>query len=222
MDWRETTRTLAGALAPAGLDLVHAFPSRLVGETAGEPVREGRLGLLFGNTRALWPALRAAVRSDPTLRASEHPVDSWCVEHVERALASLGEDRALRWAHTPPPDAFPIQALAHAAGLCDLAPCGLAIHPELGPWLALRAVAIVEVEGPDEPPPPPRICADCAAPCLAPFEAARAASGPVESNWRLWLAVRDACPVGREHRYPEPQLAYHYTKDRTLLLDPPG
>lgn len=32
-----------------------------------------------------------------------------------------------------------------------------------------------------------------------------------------WIAVRDACPIGREHRYPEDQLRYHYTKDRSLL-----
>ena len=27
---------------------------------------------------------------------------------------------------------------------------------------------------------------------------------------RAWIAVRDACPMGREHRYSEAQLAFHY------------
>lgn len=38
-------------------------------------------------------------------------------------------------------------------------------------------------------------------------------------DWRRWLAVRDACPVGRAHRYSDAQIAYHYTKDRGVLRD---
>lgn len=37
--------------------------------------------------------------------------------------------------------------------------------------------------------------------------------------WRPWLAVRDACPLGREHRYSEQQVAYHYTKDAKWLRE---
>jgi cyanocobalamin reductase (cyanide-eliminating) / alkylcobalamin dealkylase len=36
-------------------------------------------------------------------------------------------------------------------------------------------------------------------------------------TWRAWLAVRDACPVGREHRYGDDQIAYHYAKRRDAL-----
>ena len=39
----------------------------------------------------------------------------------------------------------------------------------------------------------------------------------VTRDWRLWLAVRDACPLGREHRYDDDQLRYHYTKDVAAL-----
>jgi hypothetical protein len=31
------------------------------------------------------------------------------------------------------------------------------------------------------------------------------------------LAVRDACPIGSEHRFDEDQTRYHYTKDRQIL-----
>jgi len=39
-------------------------------------------------------------------------------------------------------------------------------------------------------------------------------------DWRRWLAVRDAIGkgIGKEHRYSEEQILYHYTKDRALLL----
>ena len=48
-------------------------------------------------------------------------------------------------------------------------------------------------------------------------EVERAGGDPVAPDWTLWLAVRDACPLGREHRYPEPYLRYVYTKDTGVL-----
>jgi methylmalonic aciduria homocystinuria type C protein len=38
-----------------------------------------------------------------------------------------------------------------------------------------------------------------------------------EAGWRAWLAVRESCPVGREYRYCDAQIEYHYTKDRAIL-----
>jgi hypothetical protein len=51
------------------------------------------------------------------------------------------------------------------------------------------------------------------------------ASEPVDPekglpHWEDWLAVRDACPVGRHFRYPEGQLRYHYTRDASALQSP--
>ena len=37
------------------------------------------------------------------------------------------------------------------------------------------------------------------------------------ATWREWLAIRDACPVGRGARYGEQQIEYHYLKDRKTL-----
>lgn len=216
--WRDTARETAERLDEAGLDIVWPLPSRLVGEVANRPVRSDRLGLLVGNTRALWPQLIRARERDPVLREAPDPVDRYCVQRIEQALALTGVTWEVHWAHTPPPHAYPIQALGHAAGLSDVAPCRLAIHEEYGPWFALRAVAVLDTPGPDSAPAPPRVCAPCSAPCKQPFEAALASGSSPETDWRRWLAPRDACPVGREHRYPEHQLEYHYTKRRPLLV----
>lgn len=215
--WRDTARAIEARLARAGLDIVWPLPSRLVGEVADRAVQADRLALLVGNTRALWPHVTGAIAREPALREADDPIDAYCAGHIARALEHTGRAWEVHWAHTPPPGAYPIQALAHAAGLCDVAPCRLAIHPRYGPWLALRAVALLELPGPATAPPPPRICAPCDAPCRAPFAAAVASGASPESDWRRWLAVRDACPVGREHRYSERQLEYHYTKRRALL-----
>ncbi|MGC4063984.1 MAG: hypothetical protein QM784_04975 [Polyangiaceae bacterium] len=67
-------------------------------------------------------------------------------------------------------------------------------------------------------------CANCAAPCLLSFDAARriSAAAPtdkrVTDHWTHWLDVRDACPVGREYRYTDAQIRYHYARDRSVLL----
>jgi methylmalonic aciduria homocystinuria type C protein len=106
-----------------------------------------------------------------------------------------------------------------------LAPSHLSVHPTFGPWIALRAVAIVAVEGPPGPPPAPlNPCVDCERHCMAAYRRAVAVAGEaaashaaVSDYWTEWLAVRDACPTGRSHRYGDAQVRYHYTKDRTVL-----
>jgi hypothetical protein len=39
----------------------------------------------------------------------------------------------------------------------------------------------------------------------------------VERDWTSWVSVRDACPIGRDSRYSDEQIRYHYTKLRQLL-----
>jgi methylmalonic aciduria homocystinuria type C protein len=85
-------------------------------------------------------------------------------------------------------------------------------------------VLIVDIDGPQSAPPDPvRTCLGCTAPCLAPFERALAASAPLSDSSIAehaadWIAVRDACPVGRDFRYGEDQLAYHYRAERQRIL----
>jgi methylmalonic aciduria homocystinuria type C protein len=129
---------------------------------------------------------------------------------------SRGRRHALYWAHQTSPRALPIQRLAELVGLASLSPSHLSIHPLYGPWFALRAVAVFDVDGPDEPAPAlTSPCVQCDKPCLPALE--RALPLRVEEHAGAWIAVRDACPVGRASRYGEEQLRYHYTKDRKLL-----
>jgi methylmalonic aciduria homocystinuria type C protein len=92
----------------------------------------------------------------------------------------------------------------------------LAIHPQHGPWFALRAVASIDVACPPLPTEVERPCAGCSAPCVPALQRALSASGaPLDSSAvsrhaREWIAVRDACPVGRASRYGLAQLAFHY------------
>jgi hypothetical protein len=80
----------------------------------------------------------------------------------------------------------------------------------------MRIVLVAHVQGPSgEPPALEHPCPSCSQPCQAPFERALKSSREltqraVAEHASEWIATRDACPVGRDLRYGEQQLAYHY------------
>lgn len=208
MAWREVASAITVRLAEGGLDLVAACADG------------ARLGLVAGNSRVLWPRFKDWLAADAVRRRLAHPLDACVEEVVGRAVA--GVPCTVHHAHDGPPW-LPIQRLAERAGLAWLAPSNLAIHPVFGPWISLRAYIVVDEVGPSTPPAPAPACAACPHACVPAFERARRtldAAGPAASSrasWRDWLAVRDACPVGREHRFQDDQIRYGYTKDRAVL-----
>jgi methylmalonic aciduria homocystinuria type C protein len=183
------------ALAAAGFDIIHAFDPRACNVPAiVDPARP--TAVLVGNTRALWPHFVAHREAVP------HPLD----RYSERVIGAA-YDRVF-YSHRQYDGAFlPFQRIAVAAGFGALSPSQLVIHPVYGPWFALRAIVLVEGEPPVRAPVA-KPCR-CEAPCVAAFDRAMAATGP--DRPRAWLAVRDACPHGREYRYSEDQISYHYS-----------
>jgi methylmalonic aciduria homocystinuria type C protein len=188
-------------------------PYRLPGEPSD-------LVVVLGNTQALWPHLTGHVMAAGRVLAD--PVDQYVEVVVGEIVSAVVAGDVLidvRFAHEPPPRRIAIQRLAHVAGLAWLSPSHLCIHREYGPWIALRAAVVVALPGPeprgDELTPP----CDCDHHCLPELARALAVGEPqneaeLRDRWRLWLAVRDACPVGRAHRYHDEQIEYHYTGRR--------
>lgn len=230
--WQSITSTVATAASRDGFDLVHPF--NVAHYNAAAPAsqrlddygRPDALGILIGNTRRLWPAFTRAYAADSTLRSAAQPLDTYAVRRLTAALADASAARAqLVFGHVTQPHAFPIQRLAERVGLAALSPSHLAIHPLHGPWLALRAVAVVDISGPaDASQPIASPCQTCSAPCVPALERALAASGTplssaaVVAHAHAWIAVRDACPVGRSSRYGDAQVAYHYGIARSGIL----
>ncbi len=231
LDWQRVRSVIAESCVPGGLDLVHAFgidrdpaPSSALARLAPTDFGCRRaLGLLIGNTRALWPAFQSELRRDPSLQDEADPLDRYVVRVVDSARAKLAIVSHARFAHLAEPEPLPIQRIAAEVGLSHLSPSHLSIHPEHGPWIALRAVVLFDVAGPAPLPSPRDPCTSCSKPCLGALHAAIATSGggevalDVERNWRKWLAVRDACPEGRSSRYGDDQIRYHYSKERRWL-----
>src|SRR5258707_15791407 len=113
--------------------------------------REMQLGILIGNTRALWPKFRAALGDlDPV-----NPLE----RYTERAIdGALPAGARCYYSHRRYERAFlPFQRLAVAVGLGSLSSTPLVIHPIYGPWFALRA----GVSWSGGPPPTPSIAPGC-------------------------------------------------------------
>lgn len=189
--------------------------------------RKSALGFVVGNTRALWHHF-----SPNRVAGSANPLDTYTEHALHESLDAAAElvqvprERAVYFSHQRSAvggaastssetrsgaGPIPIQRLAHAAGLAALAPCHLCVHPVFGPWIALRAVVVVPLPPPGPVRPLDRPCRDCSAPCVPALATAQQGpSSPGEPPSVRWLAVRDACPVGREHRYGSEQVAFHY------------
>jgi methylmalonic aciduria homocystinuria type C protein len=222
-------------LTLAGFDIVHTFDTAALAETPGFAMLAGdaRLGILIGNTRALWPPFTAALhdpnwsdrfqlaaqqgseapRSEgpagaaPVLATERDPLD----RYTERVIDAAFPGARRYYGHRRYDEGFvPLQRLAAATGLGALAPTHLVIHPIYGPWFALRAVVVMEGEPPLRTPIP-KPC-HCDASCSASFARARQSK-----DWRDWLAVRDSCTLGA-WRYGDEQVHYHYSQ----LTHPPG
>jgi hypothetical protein len=189
-------------LADAGFDIAHAFDAAAAAHQPGLAVLAGRerLGLLIGNTRALWPRFQAAMR-DPALAGERDPLD----RYTERAIDAAFPAARIYFGHRAYDGAFvPLQHLAVAAGLGALAPNRLVIHPTYGPWFALRAAVLIDGDPPLTARPIAQPC-HCDATCAAVLARAQRST-----DWQDWLAVRDSCSL-REWRYGDAQIAFHYT-----------
>ena len=230
--WRAATRELRAKLGAAGLDLVAPlqvgwYNGRVEQAHALDDLgHPGHLALVVGNTRAIWDPLVAALGRDLALMAEAHPLERYVEAAVTRAVAALGLSAQVRHAHQPP--VFSVQALALAAGMAARSPVHLCAHPVHGTWFGLRAAVVLALRGPQRQPPDPGPCGQCPAPCVTPFQEAVGVLGstsryhqtverPDSEAYLRWVAFRDACPVGRDSRYSEPQIRYHYTRDRQVL-----
>ena len=221
--------TIVSTCADGGLDLnastaVGAY-NALVDAPFRLPGPDECLVIVIGNSRAIWPHITSFVRSlDPQ---PTDPVDAYVEALIGTATAGLAELIDVRYSHEPPPRRIAIQQLADVAGLAWLSPSHLCVHPVYGPWIALRAAIVLDVPAPAVLPA--RAAApgcDCAHGCgplltaaLASLPGGPVTGGPVTSDsvqadWRRWVAMRDGCPIGREHRYDDDQIEYHYIGTR--------
>ena len=76
------------------------------------------------------------------------------------------------------------------------------IHPTFGPWVALRGIIALAGDPPPAAAPIAPPCR-CAGACTDALARAMRSEDPAH-----WIALRDSCTVGSEHRYGDAQLRF--------------
>ena len=217
---------LIGVAAPAAYDALVPASHRL-GAHAGAI----RSIVVIGNGGgAFWAAYRRHLATHPAHAERAHPLDDFTsavmAEHVVPLAARRGvrAELHLPYRETTPPVSF--VHLAEAAGLGRRSLLGVLVHPEYGPWMALRAALFVDVAlAAPRPAAGFDPCPSCRTrPCLAACPAGAVAH---PAGWEVPRCVafrvergdanpcadrchaRLACVYGRQHRYPDEALGYH-------------
>lgn len=136
-----------------------------------------------------------------------------------------------------------MQRLAAISGLAyfDEGNSFLSIHPIFGAWISYRAVVLFKGNS-----RPSHLQKCCSPPLLLPnpmsrkeqvkarerfreavrsissndsgFQGCREAGQNIKRRPEAWIAVRDCVQIGRECRFDEDQLLYHYSQDRKYLI----
>jgi hypothetical protein len=215
---------LVGATSVAAYD-ARVAPARRLAPRAPD----GRGVVVVGNGgAAFWHAFRAAV---PAPAADDRdPLDRFTRTVVDDATRDLAGARR-HFPFDPRPAALDFQTLGELAGLGRPSLVGVLVHPEFGPWIALRAAVVV----PDDvvaPRPADGFdpCPTCVErPCIAACPAG--AVGPdgwdvprcvahrlaAEANCATGCSARLECVYGRAHRPPADALAFHQAAARRTM-----
>ncbi|KAJ3180135.1 hypothetical protein HDU85_004138 [Gaertneriomyces sp. JEL0708] len=236
---------IASALEPAGLH-IHQVSVQDYNEdpecgrfplpTYGRP---NTLGILIYNTKALWKPFISYLSADPEQRLvqPEHPLDDYAHKIVTLALENAlapGVQYDVRFPHEMGRDFVHFQRLSHVARLAfHNQHCYLCVHPTYGPWMALRAAIIVDMDGPPKHGKLPELSDPYPAgnvriqELLSELRCRAVANGLTltdvyRDNWETLLEIRDAAGqfLGKSietHRYGTNQISYHYTKDKDYL-----
>jgi hypothetical protein len=176
-----------------------------------------------------WRGFRAYCEAHPGyLQERAHPLDDYTVETIESMLTPILQTAKAFYRFLYPfrfwTEPVSFMHLARAAGLAGPSLLGVMIHPEYGPWMALRTAVLIDqelslrphVSGFDP-------CPTCVErPCLSACPASAISVGkgwdiPACVQHRLqhtedcvdYCHARYNCVYGREHRYPLDELQYH-------------
>jgi hypothetical protein len=213
------TDVVRRALAGTGVEVVGSCSIAAYDARAPEAYRSPALmpsarGLVVAGSAGpgLWRAFAQRMRERPGAWEEAHPYDAFVAEmlsRADRALAGAGISFLRFEAAFHAPLRVDFLALAQLAGLGRPGPFGLLIHPEHGPWWALRGAWLVDVEvEPAAQQPSP--CEGCAAPCVGGKAHARAEIVAATSE------ARSRCVVGGASRYDDDQIAYHHDREATV------
>ncbi len=167
------------------------------------------LAICIGNSKALWPVFKEAYQGSSQLSTNANPLDTYAEISIATVMNTLDIPLQIVYAHKLDTPKVLIQQLAVSSGLAYKSDTSkLCVHPTYGPWIGLRAAVVFNI--PTQKTLAISSVCDCTQGCQSNAK-------KVTADWKSWLAVREACPVGKHHRYSQEQILYHYTKNPNIL-----
>lgn len=202
-------------------------------EMAMSQLFEGALSVVvLGNGGGeLWRRFCADLQtSHRDLRTHEHPLDEWLWRAASELLSGPWREAGavgVISSSVREPRPLNFMSMAERAGLGAPGRLGILMHPDFGPWWALRLAVFLDRPLSEEGRPLlASVCEGCPAPCVAACPAG-VVHGPGAFDWAGCqshrravadcadrCAARLACPVGAAFAYPPQALAYHMSKSR--------
>jgi len=225
------------AAAPYGLNLIAAVAADRYDAIAPPAMRArdraagARSIVVLGNGGGeFWNAFTTYADDHPGWRERTHPLDDFTRAIIERDVVAAVRRQGVACTLAYPfvgEGTLSFIGLGKLAGLAGPSLLGVLIHPVYGPWIAFRAALLVDVviDAPGEAagfdPCPGCTARTCIAAC--PASAVSFPAGwdiprclthrvEVEEDCASQCHARVACVIGREHRYPDGELAYHHRR----------
>jgi NAD-dependent dihydropyrimidine dehydrogenase PreA subunit len=171
--------TVRGALLPAGLNLISALPVERYDRDVPESFHlskrhpDGKSLVVIGNGgRAFWDGFRTYREKHRDFAEREaHPLDAYTMMVIESLLPPLlrsaGVSGRILYPFDFAREPVSFLHLGAMAGLGARSLLGVLVHPEFGPWIALRAALLLNVELEPSPVVPFDPCGGCVdKPCL--------------------------------------------------------
>ncbi|HEV7732510.1 MAG TPA: hypothetical protein VGR62_10135 [Candidatus Binatia bacterium] len=222
---------LRARLVPMGLDLLGVASAATYDATVPAPHRLAhiapgmRSAIVIGNGgRAFWDAFQRAEMMGPD------PLDAFTRTVVTQALDPLPAGARVVYPFDHPGTPVSFVHLAECAGLGRRSLLGMLVHPEYGPWMALRAAVLLPETLDPSPVPAFDPCPACVErPCISACPAGAVGTTgwdvPRCMAYRLQPVdecagqchARVDCVYGRAHRYPSEAMAFHQASARATM-----
>ena len=150
---------LTSRLVPHGIDIVHPFEIQSYNKEAKEPLptfeKTKTAAIVLGNSINLWTSFLEYLKSHPALLEHENPLDEYLsvvmqpvMEDLKAMLGDVHTEVRLSTGTMGCSSEFvDLLCAARVSGLAHFNPtCHLCLHPVYGPWWAMRAVLIFDME----------------------------------------------------------------------------
>lgn len=210
-------------LAPSGIDIIKPFNVLDYNKLCHNHPKliplphfdhDNTLGLLIGNTKAIWRPFAEHYKKEASLKNSINPLDQYIERVISKAIEYLSLKSEIRYGFHDSEKFVSMLHVAELSGLAKISPVNLAVNSEYGFWFGLRAVVILDLDSQvkitsDDP------CKNCPEHCKEAFDSL--IKSPIDDDAQKWIAIRKSCPLGLEFQYSENQLNYHHIKTSNYI-----